>query len=242
MQMTAAVPDTAEAEARRLFLDDPGRSIDEVARDLNRRGLGLKKHVLSNIRHSVRAVIDQAHHATPPIVRRRDPFQVSPRVQIVTPVKSPEPFDPPRIVQIAKAVELPPVPAPPVVTPISEPPAPTAPVEAAQVPAVPLEERKRWLEDWLLEHPDASVPKAREALLKQFGMTMGTTAISDLVKTVRALHQPPALQPEPEVVVESGKSSLKIVEIADLAHAMKVLGVRKIELHGLHYVVDLDDH
>lgn len=239
MQIVSTVG-SAESTARRLFLDDPGRSIDEVARELSNSGLGLKKDILSRIRYDVRRAIDgglQPKH-TPPLLRRRNPFD--PKVQVINPVPAvrPEPFNPPRLIPIKTMIELPPVSPPPVVHAVPNPPTPPAPEPEAEKPTAPLEDRKRWLEDWLLENPDASVTKAREALHRQFGITMSTTTISDLVKTVRALREPDPAPRMPERTAEAPGSNF--IEIADLAHAMRGLGVKRIELVGLHYIIEFE--
>ena len=104
------------------------------------------------------------------------------------------------------------------------------------VPGLPtLAERKRWLEGWVLEHPNASVGKARQALREHFGMTMGTELIAEIVKIGQELHRAQYPEPEPEPV----KKFDPINQIAAIAQALRDAGIKKIEMVGGHFIIEM---
>jgi hypothetical protein len=212
--------------ARRLFMDDPTLSIHDVARALDKEGCALGTDLITSIRREVRQKIDAAHHGDrkwpQPLIRR------APEVQIVNPLPKPR-FNVTPVVPVPKPVEAKPLEA-------------KAPPEPQQPTPPPLgepttEQKRNWLDDWLLEHPDASVPRARVALQTKFGSALSTTYIADRVKLIREAQKPEAAihadsTPTPESVPRGAA-------VADLAHRMKALGVSKMEIVGDHYRIEL---
>lgn len=51
------------------------------------------------------------------------------------------------------------------------------------------EERRSWFSNWAMEHHDASTSEAREALYREFGVALGTTYISETLRTARSLFE-----------------------------------------------------
>jgi hypothetical protein len=237
MALDVSLKTTPEKEARRLLFDDPDLSIDEVARTLDKARLPLGKDAISRIRLEVRRSItnEKPMASIHPFVRRRDPFQPAVKVTVINATSpAPEPFNPPRWVNSTPAATPKPVVRPAQAqTPALPKELNVKPVEdqkAAQ-PEVTTEEKRRWLDDWLLEHPTATVTKAREALHAKFGSALGTTYISETVKVAHSL-----VEPQPALV----SGGVKLVDVADVAHAMKALKIKRIELKGHAYVFDLD--
>lgn len=247
----------AEAVARSFFLENPGLSIDDVARALSKAGKGLSKDSISGIRMEVRRQIEASHNNTnrtqQPFIRRKNPFD--PKVQIINPVPKAvqhPPFNPPRL-----ATPLAPEPiaavVPRVLTqkvtevgpmPVTAPPVQAAtPVLPEKDPDVFREEKQKWLADWLLEHPGASNGKARAALREQFGSTLNSDYIREQVSMVQEVagiqkKAKPVVADHPSAVL--APQGMEIREVADLVHAMKLLGVKKIELKNrFSYVIDL---
>jgi hypothetical protein len=240
MNTTTLHPGTEMApaldRARQLFFDDPSLSISEAARTLSNQRLGVATDVLSRIRTEVRQKIQNLHEKpkwVEPLIRRQ------PRPE---PAKVVAPFNPPRLVLAQKPEpEVKPEPEP-----VEPEPAPKQEVSAPApepAPEIKVEEttetRRRWLEDWMLDHPKASVNKARDALRDHFGRTLSTTAIAEVVRIV---HDSAGLVPKPVQRPEPEQSSLLpyAAQVADVIHRARYLGIRKLELvDGGHYEVDL---
>lgn len=235
---------SAESRARQLFLDNPGLSIDDAARLLAHQGSGLTKGIISRIRMEVRQAIDRGFVKTQvrptPVIIRRHGQPVVPRPQPVVPKP---PFNPPRL---ALPQEEPaPVVQPVVPIQVQPQPIPTAPADTNDMlarlaqPRVPEPDRAarlRFLEDWVLANPGASVNKARQALLDKFGMTLSTTLINNTLKLVKDAVAP---RFEPRIAVPE-EPVREFDSVNDLVTAMRRLGVKKVEVLGDHYLIQMN--
>lgn len=265
----------SEEYARRLFLNDPFMSINEVARVLDQKGLGMHKHELGRVRREVKERITAAQQGqaqTPqlwkaPYIRRNGkpqyPVEIVPAPIISKPEPEPLPFNPPRIAKSAPPTEES---SEPKVVKFPDPtPAKAEEPQRQQVvkvaPAVPVKNRaealkfkevkKSWLESWLLDHPEASINKARQAVLGQFQETLSTDCIVELVRMVRAVAGQGAQHPQeekPKLTLDKpltdeeqemegfsfDGSLIKIIEAARRA------GITKLELmDNGHYAVQV---
>lgn len=92
------------------------------------------------------------------------------------------------------------------------------------------EEKSRFLSDWALQHPLATIREARAALMRQFGITMGTTFISETLRIARQVHEEGA-QKEREVVHPVQEEGPRTPQgILMLVRTMRALGLRKVEI------------
>lgn len=152
----------AEAYARELFLEDPSLSIDAAARTVSDRFRGgIHKSILSGIRREVQQAIDSGHAKTQPTK--------------TTVYRPRQPFNPPRIRSEEVSVT-------PAFTPASEKPTPSDASSARS-------DRKRFAEEWSLDHPEASVSDLRRAVTDRFGMAMATAELASILRLARNLHR-----------------------------------------------------
>lgn len=234
------------AHARRLFLDDPSLSIDEVARALSNEGLGISKDTISGIRREVRQLITAAgqqsgtQRVVLPFVRRREkngqlsPITVEVRPQMVQHIQETLGAVPGGTIpgaqdhRVGSETAQPATGSIKTTAPAAEPVSvPEQPLLCEQMAASTTQERRQWLETWMLEHPQATVNEAREALRGHFQVTLGTPIIAEVV---RLTHEAAGYR----------RAGSRTEAIADLAHQMRKLGVRKIETLASHYRVELD--
>lgn len=246
--LKATTPNVVEAE--QLLLNDPTLSIDELARALNKMGKGLHKSVLTTVRQEVRRRLNAAASGAearvfgaPTGKKWERPIDAKPEVEFKTkvvrptppipklpPLPQPEPFNPPRLAVAPEAV---------VPTPEEKP------AEGGST-----DERKRWLDDWLLEHAEeASTVKAREALKAQFGMALQNNYISGRVAIAKSLAPPkptveaksPGPGPVEEVKTTPAPTGSPEPTIGAAIQMLKRLGVKRVEItpNG-HYRVELE--
>lgn len=107
------------------------------------------------------------------------------------------------------------------------------------------EERAKFLNEWALANPGASIAQARASLKDRFGMTMATHYIAETMRLARQIHDEDrrkkaatdavGLTPTAATAVaESNASDKKPLQspesIAIFARTMKLAGIRKIEI------------
>lgn len=179
-----------------MFFEDPSLSINDVAAVLDKKHIGLRRDDLSRIRQEVRgkvaaggnnpnspvlAVSPQTAQRIQPLIRRHGnpppPPTPMPSVTVKT-VQPSEPFNPPRI-ETPKATDIMNVASTTLAGQDTKQEEVSVHKHATQ------EERLKWLEDWLLDNvEEASVGKARVAMLKKFGAgyAFGSQKINILLK------------------------------------------------------------
>lgn len=194
----------AERIARELFLENPSLSIDSAARELARRcRYGLNKDRLSAIRRSVQSSVT-----------------VAPPTEAVQPKRwvAREPFNPPKIKEVAVETTAEEVAAAGSSKPISAPPSTR-------------NDRVSFLNEWVEKNPLATVEAARKAVLERFGISLGTTYIAETLRVARHIYEEDR-GPE-SVAPRRGLRQEDIVrDIHDLVRAMKRLGVKSISIEN----------
>lgn len=162
--------------ARQIWMDDPGLTIDDVARFLAGERLGWipDKGSLSRTRMEVRQKISAAGGVivpVPPVVHRNGNGHAS-RVEPFNPIKLPAREE----IAMPKVVEK------------TEDPDPKA-----WGPA----ERRRWLEGWCLEHPDTNYRQADAALQEKCGKGLTFGEIGQVIRLARSAAGLPPPRPGP---------------------------------------------
>lgn len=267
----------AVEKARTMFFDDPSQSIDHVASALDRMKRGLPRSELSRIRQEVRmrvstggqspkspvlAVSSETSRRIQPLIRRHGTPPVAPppnpSVEVKT-VQTTEPFNPPRVVS---------EPTQPSVTDKDIAPSPSeiqaaSPAlgqEGAIVSKSTQDERFQWLQDWLLNNvEDASVSKARIAMLKKFGQgnAFGSQTVNTLLKAARdaaglkprlsvaakaaaasrvvnptkQLTPPPPAKPSGVTPIRKGPPTMEEA-VRNIVGIMRSGGIQRVELVG----------
>lgn len=96
-------------------------------------------------------------------------------------------------------------------------------------------DRQRFLDEWALENPDATIEEARVALRHRFeGIAMGTKAISDTLRMSKSLWEDQRKQIRVSggtLVAAVAPQTSAQAQITILAHAMELAGVRLLERH-----------
>jgi hypothetical protein len=96
-------------------------------------------------------------------------------------------------------------------------------------------QRIAWLKEWAGGRPEAAIHLAREAVKEKFGISLGTTNISTIMKEARAnAGHPPSRQGRPVFV--AGTVELRIKVIVD---ELRVLGVRRLEITDDNFRADI---
>jgi len=102
---------------------------------------------------------------------------------------------------------------------------------------VDVNEKRAWLNDWVLEKGGlATIKEAKEALIAKFGEALGTSYIARTLKDARQLlleernrqreeHPIQEIQPSPDL------SPLRET-VRNIAHLMKTAGIKKISVEG----------
>lgn len=144
-----------------------------------------------------------------------------------------------------------------VVKPAGAPFNPPRIVKEEPVPASKREEstpaeRRKFLEDYCLQHPGTSVNEARDLLHKNFDVAIGTAAIAEIVRTARQLHDEQRAIPvhaplelvsaaaRPSSIVSDVVDKLSHQGFDDLARRMKAAGVQYMRINGDTFRVVLE--
>jgi hypothetical protein len=236
-----------EEEARSLFLEDPNRSLDEVARTLSHkyRDQGITKSAISRIRKEVRRAITSAMTPEQPPVLRGKNSEKEFKGGI-------EPFNPVRWHQPTHATQE-------VVESVMaavhtlKSKAPKAaqrheqqklfPEPEPGFPESTHEERIRFLEDYALNNINATIDKARQALKHRFGVAVGTKAISETLAIAKQLANESKSKLE-----EALKSNLEKAlgeplgdPIVDWVKKMRAFGIRQITVEASGFNIKMVD-
>jgi len=92
------------------------------------------------------------------------------------------------------------------------------------------EEKSRFLSDWAMAHPLATIRQARAALYDKFGITMGTSHISETLRIARQIHEESrgtTTSTKTPDVVDAPKTPAGILL---LVRTMRALGLKKVEI------------
>lgn len=97
--------------------------------------------------------------------------------------------------------------------------------------------RARFLTEWALQHPSATVAQARAALLNKFGMAMGTAYISETLKVTRGSlgMEPKGNLPPPSTIVSQTKQissdvQHEIQSLPNLIALLRSMNIKSIRL------------
>ncbi len=100
-------------------------------------------------------------------------------------------------------------------------------------------ERSAWLGDWAKNHASASVHEAREAVKKQFGVSLGTALINIIMKQARVNAGLPILKRGRPVTGYQGTSVVASQRMDALVDELRQMGVRRIEIADTDYRAEL---
>lgn len=153
----------AEEYCRSLFFEDPSMSIDEAARAVADEYRGDKGPSLT------KNAVSRIRHEVRQAIGLKSVEVQLPRGDV------PPPFNPPRLVVSKEEGEGEEMVA--------------AMKEGPKRRQSTTEERRSWFSDWAMAHPDASTSEAREALYREFTVALGTTYISETLRTARSLFE-----------------------------------------------------
>lgn len=104
------------------------------------------------------------------------------------------------------------------------------------------EDRRLYLQKWVTENPRATVAQARRVVLDEFGISLGTEYIAQVVRAAKRVHdedrrrqrhrEQGGIVPDEGPILFEGEPDL-----AALARVLKQAGVRSLEVDGNTYVV-----
>lgn len=127
-----------------------------------------------------------------------------------------------------------------------------------QVPGHNREALVAYANDWALSHPTSTVAEARRAIQEKFGVGLGTTQVSQIMKDARELlniPQPrqvvdrtkmtPALRPvaeasRPQVPAVKAAATMSGVVLKDLALRMREIGLKRMEMVDGNLVIEME--
>ncbi|NDD54465.1 hypothetical protein EBZ39_11415 [bacterium] len=99
--------------------------------------------------------------------------------------------------------------------------------------------RAKFLTEWALQHPSATVAQARAALLNKFGMAMGTAYISETLKATRGSlgMEPKGTLPPPSTIVSQTKQTSPDVQnetrhLSGLIALLRSMNIKSIRLQN----------